>query len=86
MIKTPELDRAIVEADNAYCNHIGLPKHEFEVGEADRTYARALVAELLRGMERTITQSLGEQKAYIDYGFNAALAEIKRRAGLEDEG
>ena len=47
-----------------------------------REMARALVAELLRGMEPPEWFTTDE-----DCGFNAALAEIKRRAGIvEGEG
>ena len=80
MTKTPELDRAIEAADNAYCNHIGLPTHEFEVGEAGRTYARALVAELLRGLDEPPL----DPPAIL--GWDLAIQIIKRRAGLEGEG
>ncbi|MFN8993026.1 MAG: hypothetical protein ACK5X3_05090 [Pseudomonadota bacterium] len=50
--------------------------------EQRRTYARALVAELLRGMEQ-IPQLLLKDTGR---GYAAALAEIRRRAGLEGEG
>lgn len=81
MTTKPELDRAIVVADNAYCNHIGLPEHEFAVDEADRIYARALVAELLRGMEPTRDMTPAARG-----GFMRAVREFERRAGLESEG
>jgi hypothetical protein len=45
-----------------------------------RTYARALIAELLRGMEPPEWFTTDE-----DCGFNAAITEIRRRAGLEVE-
>ncbi len=50
--------------------------------EQRRTYARALVAELLRGMEQ-IPQLLLKDTGR---GYAAALAEIRRRAGLDGEG
>lgn len=78
---TNELDRAIVEGRKAEAKtltfvmlDVNRPVFAFE-----RNYARALVAELLRGIEDTDGDSYSS-------GFNAALAEIRRRAGLEDEG
>jgi hypothetical protein len=45
--------------------------------EFDRAYARALVAKLLEGMEAGDRGDFG-------YGYDTALTEIRRRAGLED--
>ncbi len=70
---TEHLDRAIGAALDA----IGALKHDtWTSNEADRTYARALVAELLRDMEDTDNDSYSS-------GFNTALKQIRRRAGLE---
>lgn len=55
--------------------------------ELPRIFARALIAELLRGMEKDpYERDASGAKTYSCIGFNAALAEIKRRAGLEGEG
>jgi hypothetical protein len=45
--------------------------------EHNRTYARALIAKLLEGMDRPER----EQR----HGYNAALTEIRRRAGIEGD-
>jgi hypothetical protein len=54
----------------------------FQILPANQEYARALIAKLLEGMERresTVTWS------DFDDGYNAALTDIRRRAGLEDK-
>ena len=48
----------------------------------DRTYARALVAELLLDMD----EQDADPCCQWSIGWSQALAEIKRRAGLEGEG
>ena len=66
------LDRAINAADHKV--------KELYDQKQKRRHARALVAELLRGIADTDNDSYSS-------GFNAALAEIKRRAGIvEGEG
>lgn len=78
MTKTPELDRAIEAAEDAT---EGMP-YFGNVSNHDRTYARALVAELLRGIDP-------ENEIHsvdVRIGWDAALDEIRRRAGLEGEG
>ena len=75
MTDTPELDRAIVAADRV-------------INEDDRTYARALVAELLRGMEKDSDDPAAAYPA-ITYriGYNNALRDARRRVGIvEGEG
>ena len=70
------LDRAILKGMMAVGGH---PSND----EQRRTYARALIAELLRGMEDA------EEELYLTWmdGFKDALAEIRRRAGIvEGEG
>ena len=71
-----ELDRAILKGMMAVGGH---PSND----EQRRTYAHALIAELLRGMssQAWATRDGPEAKAWFD-----CLAEIKRRAGLEGEG
>ena len=87
MTDTPELDRAIVEAENAHSAFLGGPKVGVQVDDGRRTYARALIAELLRGMEPEGEGCHGLVQFYHHQnGFNSALAEIRRRAGLEGEG
>jgi hypothetical protein len=71
------LDAAIEAADKALCDFVEYPPHKFEVSDSDRTYARALIAKLLEGME--MTGPINE----FGYGYNAALTEIRRRAELE---
>ena len=73
MTTTPELDRALHAASDAIHGQGWSPRSHI--------YAQALVAELLRGIEPPEWFTTDE-----DCGFNAALAEIKRRAGLEGEG
>lgn len=68
------LDRAINAADHKV--------KELYDQKQKRRHARALVAELLRGMEQ-IPQLLLKDTGR---GYAAALAEIRRRAGLEGEG
>jgi hypothetical protein len=48
-----------------------------------RTYARALIAKLLEGMEPPIMHD--RIHPGIKHGFDFALTEIRRRAGLEVE-
>ena len=81
MTPTPELDRAIVVASRAKWDHYENPHvtPNIVVTSGDRTYARALVAELLRDMPIFV----GPSGAAVT---NAVCAEIKRRAGLEGEG
>ncbi len=48
-----------------------------------RRHARALIAKLLEGMEPPL---LGDKPhPALTIGFNVALTEIRRRAGLEDK-
>jgi hypothetical protein len=78
MTDNTTLDAAIEAADKALCDFVGYPPHKFEVSEADRTYARALIAKLIEGMDMACPFN------EFGHGFNAAITEIKRRAGLED--
>lgn len=81
MTNVPELDRAIAAGQKAVSDSIRRGEG-YTPAKADRTYARALVAELLLGMEQEAVLARSYQ-----HGFNAALAEIKRRAGImEGEG
>lgn len=81
------LDRAINAGERAYCDLVGFSYSPIKPDDEDRTYARALVAELLRGMEKDpYEKDASGAKTYSCIGFNAALAEIKRRSGLEGEG
>lgn len=69
------LDRAIVETRRKLKWVTECPTTEME-----RTYARALVAELLRGMDEPPL----DPPAIL--GWDLAIQVIKRRAGLEGEG
>jgi|GEM_PF-3423995 len=84
MTTTPELDRAIDAGHAAVNAKDGFPSDWREQGkdyDTDRTYARALVAELLRDMDEP---SL-DPPAIL--GWDLALKVIKRRAGIvEGEG
>ena len=71
MTNTLELDRAIDAAKRQ------LTAQSIRDAGWDFAFARALVSELLRGMEPPEWFTTDE-----DCGFNAALAEIKRRAGI----
>ncbi len=68
------LDEAIGAAQEQVYNN-----QERVVDPLDRTYARALIAHLLEGM------SDPEEDIYLNWldGYNAALTEIRRRAGIE---
>ena len=51
-----------------------------------RTYARALIAKLIEGMEAEGEGCFGLLQFYHHQnGFNAAITEIRRRAGIEGE-
>ena len=78
MTKTPELDRAIRAYNKAY----DVPD-DWPIRDVDREAFRAGVAELLREMDGSDLSAISPAMVY---GFNAALAEIRRRAGLEGEG
>jgi hypothetical protein len=75
------LDAAIEAAHAAANARDGFPPDWREQPDVDkdRTYARALIAKLLEGM------SDPEEDLYMNWldGYNAALTEIRRRAGLE---
>ena len=70
------LDRAIEAAEDAT---EGMP-YLGNRSNHDRAYARALVAELLRGMDEPPL----DPPAIL--GWDLAIKVIKRRAGLEGEG
>lgn len=74
--KHEHINRAI----RAYNKVYDVPD-DWPIREADRQAFRAGVAELLRGMDQEVVLVRSYQ-----HGFNAALAEIKRRAGSEGEG
>lgn len=76
MTDNTTLDAAI----EAACKEVNIGRADgFQ--EFDRTYARALIAKLLEGAELTDTPM------YDDWakGYQDALTEIRRRAGLEVE-
>ena len=59
------------------------------VSNHDRTYARALIAKLLEGMEPNDAPAMVPSaphtwQSYL-FGHNAALTEIRRRAGIEGD-
>jgi hypothetical protein len=72
------LDAAIEAAEQASKSAMSWPDQAL-ITEVDRTYARALIAKLLEEME--MTGPINE----FGYGFNAAITEIKRRAGIEGD-
>lgn len=79
MTTTPELDRAIRAYNKAY----DVPD-DWPIRDTDRQAFRAGVAELLRGMDGSDLNAISPAMVY---GYNAALAEIKHRAGIvEGEG
>ena len=69
------LDAAIKAAHTEAAQTSTNDWHEYDV-----LYARALIAKLLEGMERPDWFGVDE-----DCGWDAALTEIRRRAGLEDK-
>ena len=83
MTKTPELDRAIEAGTKAVCGTTD--KLIIADRRKQRAYARALVAELLRGIECKLRDEPLIPAAQA--GANAALAEIRRIVGIvEGEG
>jgi hypothetical protein len=72
------LDAAINAAQEQVYNN-----HERVVDPLDRTYARALIAKLIEGMEPPIMHD--RIHPGIKQGFDFAITEIRRRAGLEYE-
>jgi len=73
MTDNTTLDAAI----DAACKEVNIGRADgFQ--EFDRTYARALIAKLIEGMD-------SEYAFGFEEGFNAALTEIRRRAGIEGE-
>jgi len=76
------LDAAILIAKKAEWKHHDLPNDAFQnnIGAGDRTYARALIAELLRGMEPPEWFTTDE-----DCGWDAAISDLRLRVGLEYE-
>ena len=82
MTTTPELDRAI---DASVLKTYGA-EFKTNVDDHDRAYAQTLIAELLLGMDDD-AKELWLIRPDMGAGFVAALAEIKRRAGIvEGEG
>jgi hypothetical protein len=71
------LDAAIITAQEQVYNN-----QERVVDPLDRTYARALIAKLIEGMEQDRPDWFTTDE---DCGWDAALTEIRRRAGLEVE-
>jgi hypothetical protein len=72
----PELDAAINYADHKV--------KELYDQKQKRRHARALIAKLLEGMENPI-EAVSGSILQRQLGFNAALTEIRRRAGLEEK-
>jgi hypothetical protein len=71
-----KLDRAILGARKA----VGID-WAGEIDESQKLYARALVAELLKGMSLSTT-GVAHYEAW-SRGYNLALQQVKIRAGLE---
>jgi hypothetical protein len=76
MTNTTTLDAAILSGMMAVGGH---PTND----EQRRTYARALIAKLLEGMDGKDFPPITPRGMV--YGYNAALTEMRRRAGLEVE-
>jgi hypothetical protein len=80
MTDNTTLDAAI----EAACKQMWPTSFDGNITNSSRTYARALIAKLLEGMDGRDTRVLSEiHPAAVVWGYNAALAEIRRRAGLE---
>jgi hypothetical protein len=81
MTDNTTLDAAIEDAHAAANTRDGFPPDWREQSnvDGDRTYARALIAKLLEGMISP------DEDHYWTDGYNAALTEIRRRAGMEQE-
>jgi hypothetical protein len=78
MVTTTTLDAAIEAAEDAT---EGMP-YLGNVSNHDRTYARAMIAKLLEGME---LENDERRDPDWTYGYNAALTEMRRRAGIEGD-
>lgn len=48
-----------------------------------RKFSKALIAKLLEGMEAEVQGGHSDEQLHFDCGYIAALAEIRRRAGIE---
>ncbi len=85
MTNTPELDRAILHVVNQQRQEGGLePISELGYIGETRNFVRNILAELLRDMDGSHLSAISPAMVY---GFNAAIAEIKRRADIvEGEG
>ena len=77
---TPELDRAILQMFRTHNKTYDVPD-DWPIQDIDRETFRAGVAELLAGVKPPPYFNTSEEN-----GFAHALAEIRRRAGLEGEG
>ena len=85
MTNTPELDAAIKVAEIARDEHARAYNYE-TVLDLKRTYARALIGKLLEGMDGNDLSVLPEiHPAAVVWGFNAAIKEVSRRAGIEEQ-
>ncbi|MFN8994588.1 MAG: hypothetical protein ACK5X3_13135 [Pseudomonadota bacterium] len=76
MTDNTTLDAAVLSGMMAVGGH---PTND----EQRRTYARALIAKLLEGMEPPIMHD--RIHPGIKHGFDFAITEIRRRAGIEGD-
>jgi hypothetical protein len=78
------LDAAIEAAQKATWKHYRFPNNAFQsnIGAGDRTYARALIAKLLEGMEKEKPDWFTTDE---DCGWDAAISDLRLRVGLEYE-
>jgi len=85
MTDNTTLDAAIEAGQNATWPELGFPSVGASIDQIDRTYARALIASLLEGLEPPMTDDDDRHHYWIEVGYIAALDVIRRRAGLEVE-
>lgn len=83
MTDNTTLDAAIEAVEKELWPTIRL-KPSLRSRERDRTYARALIAKLLEGMDDD-AKELWAIRPDMGAGFVAALTEIRRRAGIEGD-
>jgi len=75
---TTTLDAAILSGMMAVGGH---PTND----DQRRTYARALIAKLIEGMETEVQGGHSDDQIHFDRGYISALTEIRRRAGIEGD-
>ena len=78
------IDAAILHVVNQQRLEAGQePISELSYAEQSRKFVGGVIAKLLEGTEEPITAPIGSIQFQHHHGYNAALTEIRRRAGIE---